>query len=79
MRFSPWVLVILSALCLPVWAQESFKGCGMEGDARAANVRALNRLKNRYTEPPSINPGITLEAILAPGDDRTRWKTRDGA
>lgn len=79
MRFRPCVMVFLAALSLPAWGQELFKGCGMEGDARAANVRALNRLKNRYTEPPSINPGITLEAILAPGDDRTRWKTRDGA
>jgi hypothetical protein len=51
----------------------------MEGDARAANARALNLLKNRYEAPTWLNPAITLSAMLAPGDDRSRWKVRDGA
>jgi hypothetical protein len=30
---------------------EIFNGCGMEGDARSLGVRALDRLKYRYTQP----------------------------
>lgn len=58
-----------------------FNGCGMEGDARALGVRALDRLKNRYTQPSpeQIDPRITLAAILAPGNDISRWKVKEGA
>ena len=36
--------------------------------------RELNRLKNRVTAPndSDINSTVTLAAMLAPGDDRTR-------
>jgi hypothetical protein len=70
-------------LALPVWAQTgpTYNGCPMEGDARSQAVRALNRLKNRYTAPTpeQTNPKITLAAILAPGNDIGRWKVKDGA
>src|SRR5215472_16398007 len=54
---------------------EIFNGCGMEGDARVFGVRALDRLKNRYTQPSpeQIDSTITLAAILAPGNDISRW------
>ncbi len=44
-------------------------------------MRALNRLKNRDTAPTpgQINRSVTLEAMLQPGDDRGRFKVRDGA
>jgi len=60
---------------------EIFKGCGIEGDARSLGVRALDRLKNRYTAPSPANTGsrITFEAILAPGNDISRWKVKEGA
>jgi hypothetical protein len=51
----------------------------MEGDARSPGVQALNRLKNRYTAPPQIDPAVTLAAILAPGRDTGRWKVKQGA
>ncbi len=79
---------ICLALCLaaPAFAQgadssslETYNGCGMEGDARSAGVRALNRLKNRYTAPQQIDPAITLAAMLAPGRDTGRWKVKQGA
>lgn len=82
MRVRSRVLPLLFAILLSpnsARAQDVFKGCGMEGDAHAANVMALNRLKNRYTEPTTINPKVTLKAMLEPGDDRTRWKVKDGA
>ena len=60
---------------------EIFNGCGMEGDARSLGVRALDRLKNRYTQPnpEQIDSRITLAAILAPGNDISRWKVKVGA
>ena len=59
----------------------TFHGCGMEGDARSLAVKALDSLKNRYTAPGQneIDPKITLEEILAPGNDVSRWKVKQGA
>ena len=38
-------------------------------------TRALNALKNRTALPAAadFDPRVTLDAILAPGDDRRRW------
>ena len=60
---------------------EIFNGCGMEGDGRSLAVRALDRLKNRYTQPgpEQIDSRITLAAILAHGNDISRWKVKEGA
>lgn len=60
---------------------ETFNGCGMDGDAHALGVRALDRLKNRYMQPSTqqIDSRITLAAILAPGNDISRWKVKEGA
>jgi hypothetical protein len=65
----------------PLLSLDMFHGCGMEGDARGLGVRALDRLKNRYTAPSvnQVDPRITLEAILAPGNDISRWKVKEGA
>lgn len=59
---------------------EIFNGCGMEGDARSLRIQALDRLKNRYAAsgPADIDSRITLEAILAPGNDISRWKVKEG-
>lgn len=60
---------------------QTFQGCGMGGDAKSLAVKALDRLKNRYTAPGpnEINFAVTLPAILAPGNDIGRWKVRYGA
>jgi hypothetical protein len=60
---------------------DSYKGCGLSGKVTSHCGEALNRLKNRYTSPTSdsINSAITLKAIVAPGDDVSRWKTSDAA
>lgn len=62
-------------------AQQVYDGCGLEGDAAAATVQALNRLKNRFTAPaPSdVDSQATLAALLRPGDDRARWSDARGA
>jgi len=48
-------------------------------DRLIADDKAENRLKNRATAPVHVNPMITLEAILAPGNDVQRWSINDGA
>jgi len=60
---------------------DNFDGCGMDGSAKTASLKKLNQLKNRYNVPQAnqIDPSITLSAILAPGDDRTRWSSSSGA
>jgi len=60
---------------------DPFHGCAMEGDARSQGVRALDRLKNRYAAPTpaDMDSAITLAAILAPGNDISRWKVKEGA
>ena len=45
-------------------------------------TRAFNALKNRTTLPTAadFDPRVTLDAMLAPGEDRRRWQhTRAGA
>jgi hypothetical protein len=39
-------------------------------------TRAVNALKNRTTLPMAtdFDPRVTLDAMLAPGDDRSRWR-----
>jgi hypothetical protein len=56
---------------------EVYRGCALEGNAQHASRRELNRLKNRVGAPilADIDPSVTLSALLAPGDDRTRWST----
>jgi hypothetical protein len=65
----------------PLLSVATFHGCGMEGDAQSLGVRARDRLKNRYTAPSlaDMDSAITLEAILAPGNDISRWKVKEGA
>ena len=83
-------LVILLPLCFsllganaqaPTSNMDDFDGCGMDGSATTARLKALNQLKNRYTVPKDnqIDSSITLSAMLAPGDDKTRWNSTSGA
>ncbi len=60
----------------PVPAQEKLNGCGMTGNARGKELRALNRLKNRYIRPMPedyTRYDISLEKMLEPGNDRKRF------
>lgn len=53
--------------------------CGPEGDAKRPLERAANPLKNRTEAPKTIYPAITLESMVAPGDDRYRFSNGDAA
>jgi hypothetical protein len=59
----------------------SFDGCPLEGKTAQPSLMALNRLKNRTVAPlrTNVNPAITLESVLAPGNDVGRWSPAQGA
>jgi uncharacterized protein YgiM (DUF1202 family) len=60
---------------------ESYHGCDLEGTATSAKFKTLNKLKNRITKPAAnaLDPTATIDAILAPGPDLTRWNESQGA
>src|SRR5579863_1516206 len=68
---------VLSVRADPVGGDDAqtLADCPPQGDAKPARVQALNRLKRRMTTPSQsdIDGSVTLEAMLAPGDDATRW------
>jgi len=68
---------VLSSCSHSAGDMDTYRGCSLEGDAKREDVRELNVLKNRYTFPDStqIDHSVTLEAMLAPGDDRNRFNT----
>ncbi len=55
----------------------NFDGCPPEGNAQSETVRQLNRLKNRSNFPldKDFDTTISLEKILAPGNDVDRWNS----
>lgn len=83
--------VLLMVACGVVEARTSRKShgddaqiiasCPPQGDARRQKERDLNVLKRRMDTPSSsqIDPNATLAAILAPGDDTSRWDDHKGA
>ncbi len=75
------VLVLALFICAQAMAQEVYRSCGMEGDARARTVREMNRLKNRYQPPQTADYDIsvTFAAMVAPGDDENRWSETKAA
>src|SRR5260370_14849191 len=83
----PIILLLLCFSFLGANAQapppdmDVFDGCGLDGSAKTANLKKLNQLKNRYTAPTNseINPAITLSAMLALVDDKTRCSATSGA
>ena len=68
-------------IAAPLAAQDTFHGCGMKGTAKPAAIKAVNQLKNRYTAPADqdVDAGVTLTAILAPGDDTDRFNEDNAA
>jgi hypothetical protein len=55
--------------------------CGLAGDAKGPDVKALNRLKGRYNSPVTsdIDQTVTLTAMISPGDDEDRFDTKSAA
>lgn len=65
----------------PPGPTQIFNNCGLEGNASRDDTRERNTMKNRFTtpQPTDINAAITLQALLQPGDDETRFQDSDGA
>jgi hypothetical protein len=55
--------------------------CGPDGTATSEAGKALNRLKNRYQLPgaDSIDPEVSVAALLAPGNDISRFDAKKAA
>jgi hypothetical protein len=55
--------------------------CPAEGIAFTPDRREVHRLKNRKALPQEtdFDPGVTLSALLQPGDDSNRWSTSHAA
>ena len=53
--------------------------CPAKGDSKETRIWILDTLKNRQVAPSSLNSKITLDAVLAPGDDSTRFEPTDAA
>lgn len=68
-------LIICFSSCMHTGDMDEYRGCGLEGDAKRADIRELNTQKNRYDIPDSnaIDRTVTLAAMLAPGNDINRF------
>lgn len=73
------VIMLCLLMASPVAAQSTFRGCGMTGSATNECGQALNTLKNRDSAPLTVDPSVTLDAMLASGDDLERWDAAQGA
>lgn len=60
---------------------QKLANCPLTGDATDAAAQKLNTLKRRLTvpAPQDIDPNVTLQALVAPGDDTVRWDEKHGA
>lgn len=85
------VLFLLCLVCISYSAQaqqtsviaqkigDFLKSCpGISGTAKASNVIELNKSKNRSDAPSTLDRSITLDKLLAKGDDKNRWKMGTG-
>lgn len=82
--FRIMTVLILVALSVPICSSQtpgSFDGCPLEGKTTNPALMALNRLKNRTVAPlrTQVNPEISLDSVLAPGNDVGRWNATQGA
>ena len=71
---------VLIALFLIAWLALA-RNCPSAGIALTIRARDLHRLKNRTALPQAadFDSRITLDALLQPGDDRTRWSSNRAA
>lgn len=84
--FRSLAFVFVLVLAVPTYGQDDYvqstgEVCSMEGTATKLAHQELNRLKNRYVapKPSQIDSDVTLEAMLAPGDDFERFDQTRGA
>jgi hypothetical protein len=69
-------LVVIVVLLLVAWVILALN-CPSAGIAPTSRARYLHRLKNRTALPQAtdFDTRVTLDELLRPGDDTTRWST----
>ena len=74
------VVGVVVAALVAVWIALALN-CPNAGIALTARARYLHRLKNRanFPQPADFDPRITLDALLQPGDDTSRWSNERAA
>jgi hypothetical protein len=74
------LVAVVSAVLIVFWLVLA-RNCPSAGIAFTRKARNLHRLKNRTALPQvsDFDPGMTLEALLQPGDDSNRWSTDHAA
>lgn len=74
------LLVVITAVLLVGFLVLS-RNCPSAGIAFTRNAIELHRLKNRTAIPQAsdFNQQISLNELLIPGDDRSRWSTQQAA
>ena len=67
---------VVVVVFITVWLALA-RNCPSAGIALTTRARDLHHLKNRTALPQAadFDSGITLDALLQPGDDRNRWST----
>jgi hypothetical protein len=62
-------------------ADEKPAACPPQGDATRTTLQRLNEKRARVEEPAEedIDDTVTMEALVAPGDDRLRWQDGQAA
>src|SRR6185436_6495689 len=70
------LVVAVLAVLIAVWLLLAWN-CPSAGIALTGNARRLHRLKNRTALPQAadFDSRVTLDALLQPGNDSSRWST----
>ncbi len=60
----------------PLFSQDIFHGCGMEGESDREYIKTMNRLKNRYNIPSTndFDNTVSFSSFLTTGDDVGRFR-----
>jgi hypothetical protein len=81
-RSRPIILfaILMAALLVTAYIAGN-RHCPSDGLALTQETRDFYRLKNRTAAPQPIDfdTNVTLESLLLPGEDRTRWSTSRAA
>lgn len=81
-RKSRYIVAVVGVAVLAVaWIFLGTHHCPQSGIAFTADRRAFHRLKNRTSLPQEsdFDANVTLESLLQPGNDQSRWLTSRAA
>ena len=70
------IIFVLITIVFSLWFTTT-GDCPQKGDSTKADHQQMDLLKNRITTSTNINKNITLEKILKPGNDTSRFSNND--